>query len=144
MWPDWPDVFLFAGDNPWVPGQSGAIFSWVYGKPMMDGNLFAELAGGPGLEERFEELCRAGSMRVERIVSTGQASPPGFWYDQELAEWVVLLTGAAELHFEDEAQPRRLQPGDWVVIAPHRRHRVHWTDPTQPSLWLAIHYRPEQ
>jgi cupin 2 domain-containing protein len=79
--------------------------------------------------------------RVERIVSTGQASPPGFWYDQDVAEWVVLLSGAAELQFEDETAPRKLAPGDWIDIAAHRRHRVNWTDPSQPSIWLAIHYR---
>ena len=88
----------------------------------------------------MDQLVTDGSVRVERIVSTGQASPPGFWYDQELAEWVVLLAGAAELQFEDETVPRRLGPGDWVNIAAHRRHRVNWTDPAQPSVWLAIHY----
>ena len=90
----------------------------------------------------MDQLVCDAAVRVERIVSTGQASPPGFWYDQELAEWVVLLTGAAELQFEDETAPRRLGPGDWVHIAAHRRHRVNWTDPAQPSVWLAIHYPP--
>lgn len=106
----------------------------------MAGNLFAglEAAAGPG--EWMDQLLADASVRVERIVSTGQASPPGFWYDQELAEWVVLLSGAAELQFEDEAAPRRLGPGDWINIAAHRRHRVNWTDPAQPSVWLAIHY----
>ena len=108
----------------------------------MIGNLFAGLESIPGTEERFDQLLQAGTLRVERIVSTGQASPPGFWYDQEQAEWVVLLSGAAELQFEGDAEPRRLQPGDWVNIAAHRRHRVIWTDPNQPSVWLAIHYQP--
>lgn len=107
----------------------------------MNGNLFAGLESIPGTEERFDQLLQAGTLRVERIVSTGQASPPDFWYDQEQAEWVVLLSGAAELQFADEATPRRLQPGDWVNIAAHRRHRVNWTDADQPSVWLAIHYQ---
>ena len=106
----------------------------------MSGNLFAGLENIPATEEWFDEVLRAGLLRVERIVSTGQASPPGFWYDQPQAEWVVLLSGAAELQFEGDAKPRRLQPGDWVNIAAHRRHRVNWTDPDQPSVWLAIHY----
>lgn len=106
----------------------------------MQGNIFAGLDGLVGPEERLDELLQAGTLRVERIVSTGQASPPDFWYDQAQAEWVVLLSGAAELQFADEAAPRRLQPGDWVNIAAHRRHRVNWTDPDQPSVWLAIHY----
>lgn len=108
----------------------------------MAGNLFAEVEAAVGPEEWMDQLVANAAVRVERIVSTGQASPPGFWYDQELAEWVVLLTGAAELQFEDETAPRRLGPGDWVNIAAHRRHRVNWTDPAQPSVWLAIHYPP--
>lgn len=106
----------------------------------MEGNLFDGLAPGAGMDEQVEDLLQSGAMRVERIVSTGQASPPGFWYDQQQAEWVVLLSGAAELRFEDEPEPRRLGPGDWINIAPHRRHRVDWTDPDHPSVWLAIHY----
>ena len=84
-------------------------------------------------------LSRPG-LRIERIISFGQASPPGFWYDQTHAEWVVVLTGAAHLRFDDEAALRSLSPGDYVEIAAHRRHRVEWTDPTQPTIWLAIHY----
>ena len=107
----------------------------------ISGNLFSGLedTGNPG--EHFEELLSRPGFRVERIVSTGQASPPGFWYDQDVAEWVVLLAGAAELQFEDETAPRKLAPGDWIDIAAHRRHRVNWTDPAQTSIWLAIHYR---
>jgi cupin 2 domain-containing protein len=105
------------------------------------GNLFAGLAEATGKGERFEELLARSGFRIERIISTGQASPPGVWYDQEVAEWVLLLSGAAQIQFEDEAEPRTLAPGDWLDIAAHRRHRVIWTDPAQPSVWLAIHYR---
>lgn len=104
----------------------------------MSGNLFAATRGSG---EVFEELLQRSGFRLERIVSTGQASPPGFWYDQDVDEWVVLLSGAAELQFEDEAMPRRLAPGDWINIEAHRRHRVNWTDPAQPCVWLALHYR---
>ncbi|HNX20708.1 MAG TPA: cupin, partial [Acidobacteriota bacterium] len=51
-------------------------------------------------EELCEEWAVGPAARVERIVSTGQASPPGFWYDQERDEWVALLSGAATLLFE--------------------------------------------
>jgi cupin 2 domain-containing protein len=105
------------------------------------GNLFASLTKMECQEEHFEELLSTPGIRIERIVSTGHVSPPDFWYDQVIAEWVVLLTGAAELQFEDETEPRHLVPGDWINIAPHRRHRVNWTDPVQHSVWLAIHYR---
>ncbi len=105
------------------------------------GNLFALRGGAETPGEGFEELLSRSGFRLERIISTGQSSPPGFWYDQEVAEWVVLLSGAAEIRFEDEAEPRRMAAGDWVNIAAHRRHRVNWTDPAQASVWLAIHYR---
>lgn len=91
----------------------------------------------PGAEQYVELLSRPG-LRIERIVSAGQASPPGFWYDQPQAEWVMLLSGEARLKFEDEPAPRLLKPGDHLDIAPHRRHRVEST--TAPAVWLAVHY----
>ena len=86
-------------------------------------------------------LLAAPGIRIERIVSFGQASPPGFWYDQPEAEWVLLLAGAARLRFEDEADDRMLAPGDWLHIAAHRRHRVAWTDSETPTVWLAVFYQ---
>ena len=94
-----------------------------------------------GAGEITEAVVAAPGVRIERIVSLGQASPPGFWYDQAEAEWVLLLAGAARLRFADEPEARLIGPGDWVEIAPHRRHRVDWTDPTQPTVWLAVFYR---
>ena len=102
-------------------------------------NLLAALPRAAAQEQCRDLLSRPG-LRIERIVSTGQASPPGFWYDQAQGEWVLLLAGAARLRFEDEAAARSLEAGDCVDIAPHRRHRVEWTDPTQPTVWLAVHY----
>jgi cupin 2 domain-containing protein len=90
--------------------------------------------------EVAETLVAAPRVRIERIVSHGQASPPGFWYDQAEAEWVLLLAGAARLRFADEAEDRVLGPGDHLAIAPHRRHRVQWTDPERPTVWLAVFY----
>ncbi len=106
----------------------------------MRGNLFSGVGTAVARAEQFEELLSRSGFRVERIVSSGQASPPGFWYDQEVGEWVVLLSGAAELQFENEAESCKLGPGDWVNIEAHRRHRINWTDPSQPTVWLAIHY----
>lgn len=105
----------------------------------MNGNLLAGLPITPEAEERFETLLSRPGLRLERIVSTGQASPPGFWYDQADAEWVLLVAGRAALRFEDEAEPRLLAPGDWLLIPPHRRHRVEWTDAAAPTVWLALH-----
>ena len=103
-------------------------------------NLLAPLPDA-GVAERVDTLLTRSGLRIERIVSRGQASPPGFWYDQPEAEWVLLLTGGARLRFADETEARRLGPGDWVDIAPRRRHRVDWTDATVTTVWLAIFYR---
>jgi cupin 2 domain-containing protein len=84
-------------------------------------------------------LTRSG-LRVERIVSQGQASPPGFCYDQTEGEWLLVLAGAAKLRFADEPETRLLRAGDWLDIAPRRRHRVAWTDPLTPTVWLAVFY----
>jgi len=91
--------------------------------------------------ELLETLFEAGSFRVERIVSNGQASPPGFWYDQNQAEWVVVLQGAARLRLANQEHLIELQTGDWVNIDAHVKHRVEWTTPDGPTIWLAIHYQ---
>ena len=106
----------------------------------MNGNLFADLPASPLPEERIDSLLAKPGLRLERIVSTGQASPPGFWYEQPRAEWVALLSGSAGLRFEDEANERPLAAGDWLFIAARRRHRIEWTDGTAPTVWLALHF----
>ena len=103
-------------------------------------NIFADLPRSTAESEQFLELLGRPGLRIERIVSSGQCSPPGFWYDQPDGEWVLLLAGAARLRFADEAEARDLAPGDFLDIAPHRRHRVEWTLPGQPTIWLAVHY----
>lgn len=90
-------------------------------------------------EELVTVLAENAHMRIERIVSHGQASPEGFWYDQDKHEWVVVLEGAARLEFEDETI--ELVRGDFVNIAAHRKHRVAWTTPLEPTIWLAVFYR---
>jgi len=92
--------------------------------------------------EILEVLLEAKNFRLERIVSRGQATPPGGWYDQDSHEWVVLLAGGAGLRFEAESHLRELHPGDFLLIPAHCRHRVEWTDPAQPTVWLAVHYQP--
>lgn len=109
------------------------------GQVRMSGNLFAGLPVGPQAAEQLEALLVRPGVRIERIVSSGQASPAGFWYEQAEAEWVLLASGAALLRFEDEAEARRLAAGDWLYIEPRRRHRVEWTATDAPSVWLAVH-----
>ncbi len=103
----------------------------------LPGNLLRDLPDARAGEVADTILALPG-LRIERIVSQGQASPPGFWDDQPQAEWVLLLAGAARLRFADEEADRVLGPGDGVHIAAHRRHRVAWTDPLQPTIWLAV------
>ena len=109
---------------------------------MKSGNLFAGLPAAPEAAERLDVLLAEPELRIERIVSTGQTSPPGFWYQQAETEWVLLVSGEALLRFEDETEARRLRPGDWLCIEPQRRHRVEWTAADVPTLWLAVHCRP--
>lgn len=100
-------------------------------------NLYAELpADLPN--EVFSTLLDSANVRIERIVSQGHASPDGFWYDQNEHEWVMVLKGAARLRFEDEVV--ELTPGDFVNIPAHCRHRVEWTTPLEPTIWLAVFY----
>jgi cupin 2 domain-containing protein len=105
----------------------------------VSGSLFSELPTGPLDAERMEDLHRAGAVRIERIVSTGQATPAGAWFDQRHDEWVVLLKGGAGLLLEGEAGPRTLAPGDWVLLPAGLRHRVEWTAPGEATVWLAVH-----
>jgi cupin 2 domain-containing protein len=101
-------------------------------------NLFAGIP--PEIpEEIVQQVLRTETFRVERIVSRGQASPPGFWYDQETDEWVLLVAGGATLGFAD-GKAIDLRPGDHLLIPRHVRHRVESTDPDRETIWLAVHY----
>ena len=89
-------------------------------------------------EEIFDLLLETDGLKLERILSYGQATPPGEWVDQDTHEWVVLLRGSACLRFEGE-EPYVMRPGDYIHIPAHCRHRVEWTDREQKTVWLALH-----
>lgn len=91
-------------------------------------------------DETVEIIFKTPSLWLERIVSAGQASPPGHWYDQDTSEWVLLLRGSAGLLFEGEEEEIVMEPGDYLLIPAHQRHRVEWTDPEEKTVWLALHY----
>jgi cupin 2 domain-containing protein len=101
------------------------------------GNLFRAVPEA-AREELFDTLVQAQGVTVERIVSTGQATPPGEWYDQAQHEFVVLMAGSAALRFEAESGERELEPGDWVWIPAHARHRVVRTSAHPAAVWLAV------
>lgn len=105
----------------------------------LSGNLF-DGAHGDGQQERVSALLDTSNLRVERIVSLGQKSPPGFWYDQPWAEWVVVLAGSAGLRFEGEAEIKVLSEGDYILIPARVKHRVEWTVKDHATIWLAVHY----
>ena len=100
-------------------------------------NLLANLPPR-GADELFTSLIDSAHVRIERIVSQGHSSPAGFWYDQPEHEWVLLLQGAAKIGFE--GRTIELHPGDTLNIPAHQKHRVEWTTPEQPTVWLAVHY----
>ncbi|MBT1070189.1 cupin domain-containing protein [Pelotalea chapellei] len=106
-------------------------------------NIFANL---PCLvaEERFDTLLDAGSVRIERIVSTGQVTPADTWYDQNWDEWILVLSGSAVLMLEGNPEPHRLTAGDCLLLPAHQRHRVEWTAPDERTVWLAVHIGEQQ
>lgn len=104
------------------------------------GNLFENREAGRE-SESFQALLELPGLRIERIASFGQASLPGFWYEQEEAEWVVLLEGESCLEWEN-GRRLKMEPGDWVFIPARERHRVAWTAPGRPTIWLAVFFRP--
>jgi cupin 2 domain-containing protein len=91
-------------------------------------------------DEISETLLKTKDFKLERIVSSGQSTPKGEWYDQKTDEWVILLSGSAGLLFEDEEEVFIMNAGDYVHIGPHERHRVEWTDPEQKTVWLALYF----
>ena len=92
-------------------------------------------------EEFLEILAESETVRIERIVSRGQVSPKDSWYDQGNDEFVMVLKGLARLVFEEDKEPVPLKAGDYVIIPAHCKHRVEWTDPTDDTVWLTVHYR---
>jgi len=109
------------------------------GDRMKFGNIFSGILDRVK-DEIFEALLKTDHFALERIISSGQATPPGQWYDQPKDEWVILLKGSAGLLFEGQEDIMVLHPGDYVHILAHQRHRVEWTDGKQRTVWLALHY----
>ena len=89
-------------------------------------------------KEVVQTLHQADDVRIERIISHGHASAPDFWYDQPQHEWVIVLKGAARLQFEDSMVEMKI--GDFVNIPAFKKHRVDWTTPDEPTVWLGVRY----
>jgi cupin 2 domain-containing protein len=89
--------------------------------------------------EEFIKILREKNIRIERIVSNGQKSDEGFWYDQDENEFVLLLDGDAILEFENNKEVE-LKKGDFIDIKAREKHRIKYTSTTQPTVWLAVFY----
>ncbi len=92
-------------------------------------------------QEFIETLIEQPTFRLERIVSRGQVSPTGFWYDQDEHEWVIVLTGVAHLQIEGQEHAIILHPGDTYHLPPHTKHRVAWTATDEDTIWLALFWK---
>jgi cupin 2 domain-containing protein len=107
--------------------------------PVLKGNICSAIPDRFP-EEIMETLVNSRRVRIQRIISDSHASPEGFLYDQDENEWVLLLKGSAALRFERGEEVLILEPGDWVDIPAHVRHRVEWTGQKQKTVWLAVFY----
>ena len=76
---------------------------------------------------------------LERVAYCPARTKSHFWYDQDQGEFVILLQDVARLRFEGD-NPFEMKPGEFINIPAHRRHRVEWTMPDEPCVWLAVHY----
>jgi len=85
-------------------------------------------------------LIEKEGVKIERIVSDGQESPEGFWYDQKQDEWILLLSGSAIISVEKDTGKEQveLHAGDYLLIPAHQRHRVEATSLTEKTIWLAV------
>lgn len=92
-------------------------------------------------EEIFEPVLTSPNLKIERILSWGQATPAGQWLTQQEHEWVLLLKGQAGLRFRGQSETRRLVSGDYFFIPAGTAHRVEWTAENEPTIWLAVHYQ---
>ncbi|MCF7910923.1 MAG: cupin domain-containing protein [Candidatus Cloacimonetes bacterium] len=103
-------------------------------------NIFTDLPKFPLPEEISSALFENDKVKIEKIISTGQASPPGFWYDQPLQEWVLLLSGSAVIKFNNPVKRIELQKGDFLLIPAHQLHRIESTSKNENTLWLAFFF----
>ncbi len=106
----------------------------------MKNNIFQNISKNYK-EEMFETIFEKKSLKIERIISNGQKTPDGEWYDQHWDEWVILLDGSAGLRFEGSNTIEMLAKGDYVYIPAGKKHRVEYTDTKQTTIWLAVHLK---
>lgn len=105
----------------------------------MKENLFDAIPADT-TEEFFQPILERSDFKLERIVSHAHRTPEGEWYDQAWDEWVMVIKGSAGLLIEGEPEIQ-LDPGDYILLPAHKRHRVEWTTDQGETIWLAIHFK---
>ena len=101
-------------------------------------NLFPAPTGHG--EEDTTPLVQTAHLNLQHIVSRGQVSPRGFWYDQMDPEWVMLARGTATLEFGGVGM-LELKAGDSLTIPAHAKHRVDKV--SEDAVWVALHFRSQ-
>lgn len=109
------------------------------GQCVIFSNLFHDVPIGAD-EEEFKVIAESNGMVIERIVSHGHTSAE--WYDQSEDEFCTVIKGAAELLIEGNSEPTRMNPGAWAIIPAHVRHKVTYTDEKEPTIWIAVKWKP--
>jgi len=107
---------------------------------MEKGNFFESGAIPSKGNECFDQIFQGSAIKIERIISNAHSDDSDNWYDQEADEWVMLVSGDAQLLFEGEAVIS-LKAGDYLFIPAHKKHKVLTTSAEPPCYWLAIHGR---
>lgn len=103
-------------------------------------SFFANLPTVDAGAEILDVIAEHPNIVIERIVSgTSHASEQ--WYDQPETEFCAVLQGAAQLVFELDPTPVRMDVGDWVIIPPHARHKVASTHDSQTTVWIAVKFK---
>lgn len=87
--------------------------------------------------EQVESLYQNGNVRIERIVSGGQVSPDGFWYEQDEDEWVLVVQGEGRIQYES-GEEIVLCPGEHLLLPAGKRHRVSYTSKNPCCIWLCV------
>ena len=101
-------------------------------------NIF-ELPSDLPFVEVLETLVDTETVFIEKVISTGQITPDGEWYDQDRSEWLIVLQGEGELGYEDGSRIK-LTVGDYLLIPAHQKHRVEYTSTEPPCIWLTIFF----
>lgn len=90
--------------------------------------------------EVFEVIFKKENVLIERIISSGQATPEGIWLEEDKDEWVLLLQGNSGIKF-DNGKILEMEKGDYILIPANTKHKVIYTSTDPHCIWLAIHIK---